>query len=136
MVILETQQNSDVTYRVYDYDRLSGGKPRELHIGQSIDVIRVPAAAPEDSVIPLAQDGRKNELCRLYSCAYYTVFRMELEGAAEFEQSYPFLNMTVTQGSGMIDGQPVYQGDHMILPNGYGKVALQGEMEIVASTVI
>ena len=29
-LILETQQNSDITYRVYDYDRLSNGKPREL----------------------------------------------------------------------------------------------------------
>ena len=31
-LILETQQNSDITYRVYDYGRLSNGKPRELHI--------------------------------------------------------------------------------------------------------
>ena len=31
-VILETQQNSDITYRVYDYDRLSNGKPRQLHV--------------------------------------------------------------------------------------------------------
>ena len=37
--ILETQQSSDVTYRVYDYDRLSNGKPRELHVDKSIDVI-------------------------------------------------------------------------------------------------
>lgn len=32
---VETQQNSDITYRVYDYDRLSEGKPRELHINKS-----------------------------------------------------------------------------------------------------
>ena len=42
-LILETQQNSDITYRVYDYGRLSNGKPRELHIDKSIDVITVPA---------------------------------------------------------------------------------------------
>ena len=34
-LILETQQNSDITYRLYDYDRLSNGKPRELHIEKS-----------------------------------------------------------------------------------------------------
>ena len=33
-LILETQQNSDITYRVYDYDRLQNGKPRELHVEQ------------------------------------------------------------------------------------------------------
>ena len=40
--ILETQQSSDITYRVYDYDRLQNGKPRQLHVKQSIDVINAP----------------------------------------------------------------------------------------------
>ena len=50
-MILETQQNSDITYRVYDYDRLPNGKPRELHVDKSIDVITVPAKSTEDSVM-------------------------------------------------------------------------------------
>ena len=37
-LILETQQNSDITYRLYDYDRLQNGKKRELHIKKSIDL--------------------------------------------------------------------------------------------------
>lgn len=41
-LIIETQQNSDITYRVYDYDRLQDGKPRALHVQQSIDVIKAP----------------------------------------------------------------------------------------------
>ncbi len=41
-LILETQQSSDVTYRFYDYDRLSDGKPRPLHIAQSLAVTQVP----------------------------------------------------------------------------------------------
>lgn len=41
-VILETQQSSDITYRVYDYDRLQDGNPRQLHVKQSIDVISAP----------------------------------------------------------------------------------------------
>ena len=53
-LILETQQNSDITYRVYDYDRLSNGKPRELHIDKSIDVITVPAKSAADSVKSVA----------------------------------------------------------------------------------
>ena len=55
-MILETQQNSDITYRVYDYDRLSNGKPRDLHVKQSIDVITVPAKPVEDSVISVKAD--------------------------------------------------------------------------------
>ena len=41
-LILETQQNSDITYRLYDYDRISDGKKRPLHIDKSKDVIKVP----------------------------------------------------------------------------------------------
>ncbi|HBL2888767.1 TPA: class I mannose-6-phosphate isomerase, partial [Enterococcus faecium] len=48
IMILETQQSSDTTYRVYDYDRKDAqGQTRELHIQQSIDVTTVPAKTPE-----------------------------------------------------------------------------------------
>lgn len=42
IMILETQQNSDTTYRIYDYDRIErDGKKRELHLDKSIDVINI-----------------------------------------------------------------------------------------------
>ena len=133
LLILETQQNSDITYRVYDYDRLSNGKPRELHIQQSIDVITVPAASEEDSVLS-AKDITKNTLVELYECEYYRVFRISVEGNAEFEQKYSFLNMTVIEGSGMVNGEKVNKGDHFILPYKCGAVQLEGNMELIAST--
>lgn len=40
VVVAEIQQASDITYRLYDYDRLQDGKPRELHIAQALDVMR------------------------------------------------------------------------------------------------
>ncbi len=51
--ILENQQSSDITYRVYDYHRLVDGKERPLHVQQSIDVITVPdTSAERQSAIP------------------------------------------------------------------------------------
>ncbi|MEL1196598.1 mannose-6-phosphate isomerase, class I, partial [Staphylococcus epidermidis] len=48
IVILETQQSSDTTYRVYDFDRKDDqGNLRELHIQQSIDVTNVPHVDPK-----------------------------------------------------------------------------------------
>ena len=134
LMILETQQNSDITYRVYDYDRLSNGKPRELHIEKSIDVITVPAKSVEDSVKSAAH-VEKNKLNELYSCQYYKVFKIELDGKMEFEQEYPFLIMSVLEGDALLNGQRIKKGDHFILPNGYGKVELQGNLEIIASTI-
>ena len=134
MQILETQQNSDITYRVYDYDRLSDGKPRELHVEKSIDVITTPAKSVEDSV-KHALHMPKNVVNELYDCAYYKVFKIEVDGKMEFEQSHPFMNMTVVEGDGIVNGQPVQKGAHFILPCEFGTVFLQGKMEIIASTV-
>jgi beta-glucosidase len=133
-LILETQQNSDITYRVYDYDRLSDGKPRELHIDKSIDVITVPAKSVADSVKSVA-DLPVNTLNELYACKYYHIYKIDVSGKMTFEQNAPFMNMTVTEGNGIVNGQPVKKGDHFILPNGFGNVELQGSMQIIASTI-
>lgn len=136
LLILETQQNSDITYRVYDYGRMSNGKPRELHIEKSLDVITIPAAPTKDCVIsePCAQ-SEKNFLKKLYACDYYVIFRLDLDGMASFEQCHPFLNVTITEGRGMINGQSVKKGDHLILPYRFGMVQMQGKLQMIASTV-
>ena len=134
ILLLETQQNSDITYRVYDYDRLQNGKPRELHVEKSIDVITVPAKSVEDSV-KSAENLPENQLNELYSCDYYKVFKLNVNGNVALEQSYPFLIMTVVEGDGLINGQMIKKGDHFILPAGFGTVELQGEMELIASTI-
>jgi len=134
LMILETQQNSDITYRVYDYDRLTDGKPRELHVEKSIDVIAVPAKPVADSVRSL--NGLPvNELNEIYSCGYYRIFKLNVSGHAHAEHTFPFLLVSVVDGSGILNSQPVKKGDHLILPCGTGKMDFCGQMEIIASTV-
>lgn len=135
ITLLETQQNSDITYRVYDYDRLSGGKPRELHVKQSMDVITVPAKPVSDSVVNVSA-GKANELSKLISCKYYDVYKLDVEGKATIDISdNPFTIMSVVSGEGSIDGHVLTKGDHFILPCGYDTAEFEGCMEIVASTV-
>lgn len=134
MLLLETQQNSDITYRVYDYDRLCGGMPRELHVEKSIDVITVPAKPSEDIVKP-ALGLPENRLNELYSCQCYDVFKIDVNITAAFEQSYPFLLMSVIDGNGIVCGTEVKKGDHFIVPFSFGTVELQGRMSLIASTV-
>lgn len=132
IVLLETQQSSDVTYRVYDYGRLMNGKPRELHVKQSLDVITVPSAPMEE------KDGGafpKNKLCPLISCDYYRVWKLALTDRFSMEQEYPFLLMSVTEGELLMNGQFLHKGDHLILPAEYGKVDLLGNAEVIFSTV-
>jgi len=132
-LILETQQNSDITYRLYDYGRLSDGKPRELHIEKSIDVITVPAKSVEDS-ISSANGLPLNQLNLLYSGKYYSIFKMRVEGCGTFEQNDPFLLVTVCEGKGTLNDVPLTKGEHLVLPCGFGKVEIKGDLLLIAST--
>lgn len=132
-VILETQQSSDITYRLYDYDRLDRGKPRQLHIRQSIDVIRCPHIDRKENRLTKAE--QTYELEKLISCKFYHVAKVNLHGSQEFNQNQKFLNISVIEGSGEIDGNAIKKGDHFILPAGYGIYCMSGKMEYIVSHI-
>ncbi|MBO6015898.1 MAG: class I mannose-6-phosphate isomerase [Lachnospiraceae bacterium] len=135
-VILETQQSSNVTYRLYDYDRLQNGVKRQLHIDKCKQVITTPSPAARECILDAETlTGEANSLEVMYAGMYYQVFKMQVLGEAFFEQKYKFLNVTVTDGAGKVDGIPVRKGKSFILPHEYGVVHLEGEMEFIASSV-
>ena len=72
VVLLETQQTSDVTYRLYDY-----GRPRELHLEKGLAVMKAKTAAGK--VAPREMDG----FLRLIEQKYFVVDRFELGGRGE-----------------------------------------------------
>ena len=139
-LILETQQNSDITYRVYDYDRLQNGKPRQLHVSQSIDVITVPAKSAEDSVKDMSVLPA-NQVNVMYSCKYYTVSKISVDGSFTMNNTKPFLNITVIEGEGRIscesemEGEQVKKGDHMIVPAGVSSLKFEGQFEMIVSSL-
>lgn len=127
IMLLETQQNSDVTYRVYDYNRLFNGKLRELHVEQSKKVITVPAG--ENTVIKTSDRG----VSRLVSCKYYSVEKYVVDGILSVDEDAPFRLVSVVEGSGSLNMVPINKGDHFIVPNGYGKLDFEGKMTIITS---
>lgn len=134
IMLLETQQNSDITYRVYDYDRLSNGKPRELHVEKSIDVITVPAKSVEECISKV-DNSITNRPNLLISNQYYRVWKLDVENSMTWEMQTPFTIMSVIDGDGTIDGIPITKGDHFILPYGYAKAEFTGNLSLIISTV-
>lgn len=132
-LILETQQNSDITYRVYDYDRLSNGKPRPLHIKQSFDVINVPAKSADDSIVEEKFTEGKNSLQQFIDCKYYKVFKINVNDNIEFTQDADFMLMTVVEGHGKINGCDIKRGSNFVVTSECETVELDGKMQIVAS---
>lgn len=132
-VILETQQNSDITYRLYDYDRLQNGKPRQLHLDKSIDVIQCPyKEQQEDRVMKEMEHGSFEQLV---TCKFYTVARLQIKGMNCLTQLYPFEILSVVEGEGTLNGSKIEKGDHFILPSGFGRYTLDGNMEIILSYI-
>ena len=120
-----------MTYRFYDYDRLSDGKPRPLHIAQSLAVTQAPHSLEAPQQETCRQDDA--EITHLVTCPYYAVYRVQLHGHWETSWEQPFVNVSVTGGSGTLDGQPVKLGDHLLIPAGYGHMVLEGNLELIYS---
>ncbi len=136
-LILETQQNSDITYRVYDYDRLSDGKPRELHLEKSKDVITCPYVeksleSADEYGIGFIGFGKYK---RLVKCDYYSVYSVDINGKGSFGGSYPFLLVSVVEGEGVMAGHPVKKGTHFIVPYKFGTFDVDGNMKLIVSHI-
>lgn len=132
-LLLETQQSSDITYRVYDYDRLSDGKPRQLHIQQSMDVIRVPfdeKAQPKPCVVKEGEAGRET---RLITCGRYTCSKVDVDTSWEEDFGRDFTNVSILEGQGCVDGVPVKKGQHFIIPADYGSCCFRGKLSFIFS---
>ena len=132
-LILETQENSDITYRFYDYDRVRNGVKRELHIDKSLDVITCPFRKTE--LHPVITRTGSSEIETLVSIPDFTVDRITVSGALTLNSGATFVNLSVTDGEGTIDGVSIRKGSHLIVPYGYGQYVLSGKMEVFRSTV-
>ncbi len=136
-VILETQQNSDITYRLYDYDRLQDGKGRELHLDKCLDVIKCPFenVAPQSRSERAYEDGSR--LINLLDCSFFDVSLLKVEERADVEQNLDFTLVSVLDGGGSLrrseDGKEykIKKGEHFILPNGFGKAEFEGCIELI-----
>ena len=125
-LILETQQNSDITYRLYDYDRLQNGKKRELHIKKSIDVVTCPYDKSKVEIKPIVK-GDKIEYINneKFSITKYIV-KNELN--IEFEKFYI---ICVIEGKGSVNDIEIAKGTNFIVPKSFGRIKIKGEMELM-----
>ena len=140
ILLAEVQQNSNVTYRVYDYGRLQNGKPRDLHIEKAVDVTNLqpidcsgkPLGAPQ------AFPGRTQTL--LTSCPLFTVSRLDVHQSTKLcVDSSSFVSLVAVDGNGVLShGDTVltlYKGESIFLPAGLGEVEILGEVSVLMTSV-
>ena len=86
-LLLEIQQSSDITYRLYDYNRLSNGKLRELHLDKAFDVIKFPDSklATEKPLNLFDFHIIDNEVTTTCQADKFGDYIFIIEGKAEFD---------------------------------------------------
>jgi mannose-6-phosphate isomerase len=111
LVIFEIQQNSDTTYRVFDWNRPGlDGKPRRLHVAESLQCIDFTDTNPQAGTA----DGSV-----LVACPHFIVERVELVGDSSMKWGRPgeFSVLTVVQGAITFEGMPLRAGDFVLVPS-------------------
>ena len=138
IIIAEIQQNSDLTYRVYDYDRVGAdGKKRELHVEKAVAVTRGFTQAEIDGIC-YSRGAKKEGI--LADCEY---FKVELLSACGEEKRFvsgeSFESLLILDGKGEIsfgkDKYPAAKGDSWYLPAGMGEYTLSGDIKAISSKI-
>lgn len=130
ILIAEIQENSNITYRVYDYNRLQNGKPRELHVEQAIKTVK---DFTEDEIFAIRYlNGKENDAV-LADCSLFKVERYQLDSSMEIDTDIGFVSVICTEGEGTVGGETMKKGDSFFLPDNMGKVKIEGNCEIIIS---
>ena len=135
ILLFEVQQNSDTTYRVYDYNRLENGKPRPLHVEQARAVTDLEPYEPMRQKLGLF--GSK----KLISNELFTID--EWNGPFGFsdeagEDSFVHLVFLEVDDEGCTlkcagEEMPVHKGDSILIPAGAGEYSVDGKYHVLVT---
>ncbi|WP_342504734.1 mannose-6-phosphate isomerase, class I [Sporosarcina sp. FSL K6-2383] len=136
IVILEIQQSSDITYRVYDYDRKDdAGQTRELHIQSAIDVTNYPHSTTTTQKVEETIDDLVT--VQLVKEQYFTVYHWKLAGKVAMPLQTDYLLVSIVNGTGEItvNGHsfPLEKGDNFMLPSKITNYEIEGSLEMIVS---
>ena len=120
VLFAEIQENSDITYRIYDFDRIENGKKRELHIDD--------AAEFENG------ETRKNIIKK----KYYSIDKVKVEEKFEDINEESMIIYSILEGKGSIESSnstlDIQKGESVLVPP-HIKVTLKGNFEILRTTI-
>ena len=134
-LIYEAQQSSDITYRVYDYNRKdANGNLRQLHVKQSIDVIQVPYDSSKQSQPQVIKNVNYDEIIYAKS-KFFTVKKWNVKSSTTITHQEPFSLVSIIEGQGTMNEYAVKKGDHFVVCSDVNELKLDGQMEIMVTTL-
>lgn len=141
VVIAEIQQNSDVTYRIYDYNRKGpDNKGRTLHIDKALDVSRLSKDEFDGKPLKPPADIPGAKMTILAECNYFRVKKYEIFGECEMivgEHSFQGLVFVEGNGSILYSGTELgfKRGDTFFIPANMGRYTIKGKSTALVTEV-
>ncbi len=137
LLICEIQQSSDITYRIFDYNRPGAdGKPRPLHIAQACEAADYTPTTPDGKPAgaPVFQNGAETTL--LAECPFFHTWLCRCASRASFIAGRSFELLTVLRGEGEIEQPngtklPIKKGDGLFVPARTGKYRVCGSLQFI-----
>ena len=117
LAICEIQENSDITYRIYDY-----GRPRELHLNEGVAVAKLGPVRRQDEPLRLA--ARREQL---HANEYFRIERLRPTRTLHIPGDLAYyLLLICVKGSGEIAGEPFQAGEAWMAPAGGSAIQIDG----------
>lgn len=139
-LLLEIQQTSDITYRIYDYDRRDAeGNPRQLHVMESLDAVNFDDVRGR---VPYRIKGEPGCEEQIADCDYFTVTAANVCGEMSFDLSArdSFTILIAVEGEArLIDAgryeTVVPQGSVALIPASMPKIIVKGDCNIITTYI-
>ena len=128
LVLLEVQQSSNVTYRLYDYDRLDkNGNKRELHLDKAIDVVKVPDSK---SIKDIDYLDSKEDI-ELWNNEYFNIKLCNVIDELDLVNDNDYLMVTVCDGEINVLDKKIGFGESFIITSKCKEISLKGNGKIL-----
>lgn len=143
ILICEIQQNSNSTYRVYDYDRIdAAGRKRPLHIRKALDVLQTGQYKPEAYGLEKAiwDEATGNVSQKLCLCKYFECSRYEIrEKISLYLDDSSFVSLVFLRGKGTVhcgdERMEAAAGDSFFVSAGRKVIHVEGRCEFIATNI-
>lgn len=131
-LLAEIQQTSDITYRVYDFDRRdANGNPRQLHTEEAKDAIDY-TVYPEYK----SEYDRDDAHALLAKCQYFDVRLYQVNEHSTFTpDNDSFVIAMCLNGNAIINGVSAKQGETLLIPACYNTLEISGNATILTATI-
>lgn len=146
-LVAEIQQNSDLTYRIFDYNRLGlDGRPRELHVKKALEVSKAYSERDIQKMRFCGREGRRkapNGARVLADCEFFRVCELNVSGGESAEifvgdEAFAALVFVSSDGASLsseLSHDSVAAGDTFFVPAGMGRVRLDGDCTVLIAEV-